>query len=232
MEEEEEESCREHSPREDRWGVSGLAALLGFCLFAGFPSASAESTMRAGLQLQLMGPALAAARGAGKGGKDGGREAAGGTQHSSPGQGGAPSEPSRVGRTEGRGEEDEEKEEEGGSLQPGPERQGGIATRAQGDAGDLVVSIQILLGSSLLHPSSCIPKRMSSCRLLLGSTSSLPEGKQLSHCSPCTWNASSQHCPGHADNSTSTSTQGLHSSKSRCGWGKNAGRKHSGRKGV
>lgn len=33
-----------------------------------------------------------------------------------------------------------EEEEEEGSLQPGPERQGGIATWAQGDAGDLVVS--------------------------------------------------------------------------------------------
>lgn len=33
------------------------------CLFAGFPSASAESTMQAVLQLQLMGPALRASQG-------------------------------------------------------------------------------------------------------------------------------------------------------------------------
>lgn len=120
-----------HSPRGRCWGVCGLDALLGFCLFAGFPSSSAESTMRAELQLQLMGPALAGARGAGEGGKEGGREAAGGTHYSSPGQGGAPSEPSSVSRAGGTGEEEEE---EGGSLQPGPERQGGIATWSQGDA--------------------------------------------------------------------------------------------------
>lgn len=41
----------------------------------------------------------------------------------------------------GTGEEEkEEEEQEGGSLQPGPARQGGIATWAQGYAGDLVVS--------------------------------------------------------------------------------------------
>lgn len=57
---EEEEECIERSPLEDDWGFSCLVASLAFylfaCLFAGFPGASAESTMRAVLQLQLTGP--------------------------------------------------------------------------------------------------------------------------------------------------------------------------------
>lgn len=50
-------------------GASHLVAVLEFCLFvcvcvfAVFPSASAESTMRAVLQLQLMGPALRLSQG-------------------------------------------------------------------------------------------------------------------------------------------------------------------------
>lgn len=43
--------------------VASLGFCLFACLFAGFPSASAESTMRAVLQLQLMGPALCMSQG-------------------------------------------------------------------------------------------------------------------------------------------------------------------------
>lgn len=72
---EEEDRCREHGPRGYCWGVSGLDAVLGFCLFAGFPRASEESTMRAELQLQLMGPAFTEPGEQGReGGRGGGRK--------------------------------------------------------------------------------------------------------------------------------------------------------------
>lgn len=212
----EEERCREHKPREYCWGVSALVGVLFVCWFS---QHSAESTMRAELQLQLMGPALDGARGAGEGGKQGGREAAGGTDYSSSGQGGAPSEPSSVGRTEGTGEEEEDEEE------------AGVVRRVHGNhsdpAGLFTVIPSLLANLPLVSLKECFP---ADCCWEAHLSCLKETFRQLSRCSPCS--ASSQLCPGHADNSRPTSTQELPSKKSRCGWGKSAGRTRSGRKGV